>query len=98
MQPRYVELSRAATVDEILQVTRDYLATWTDDDLEGLPVACRPAAEVVRGPDDIEAWADRLCDEAPRAVMLHDHERNLHRLTSHFLIASVRMRQIGAAT
>ena len=97
MQPRYVELSRAASVDEIVQVTRDYLASWTDDDLEGLPVACRPAPAVVQSPDDIEAWADRLCDEAPRAVVMHDDERNLHRLTSHFLIASVRMRQLGAA-
>jgi hypothetical protein len=96
MQPKYEELSRAASVEEIVQLTREYLATWTSDELEGLPDSCRPAW--VRGPQDIEAWADRLIDEAPRALVMLETERKLDRLTSHFLIASVRMRQLDGAS
>jgi hypothetical protein len=94
MESRYVELSQAISVDEIVRVTRDYLASWTSDDLGRLPDSCRPAW--VRGPQDIEEWADRLLDNCPRAMVLED-ERCLDRLTSHFLIASVRMRQLGPA-
>jgi hypothetical protein len=93
MECFYQELSRAASVDEVVQVTRDYLGTWTREELERLPDRCRPAW--VKGPSDIELWADRLQKEAPRAMIFVEDERKLDRMTSHFLIASVRMRVLG---
>lgn len=95
MECKYDELSRARTVEEILHVTRDYLASWSRDELERLPDSCRPAW--VNGPQDIEAWADRLVGAADRTPMFMDDERKLDRLTSHFLIASVRIRQLAHA-
>ena len=93
MENRYDELSRATSVDEIVRVTRDFLATWSSDELERLPDHCRPAW--VRSPHDIERWADHFQDVVPRTAVMVEDERKLDRLTSHFLIASVRMRQLA---
>lgn len=92
MQTKYAELAAAASEDEIVRVTRDYLATWTRQELERLPDHCRPAW--VRGAADIETWADRLAAESGKAMLVLEDERRLDRLTSHFLIASVRLRQL----
>ena len=94
MECKYEELSRAGSVDEILDVTRDYLASWSRDELERLPDSCRPAW--VDKAEDIEAWADRLLAQSQRVALFMDDERKLDRLVSHFLIASVRMRQLAA--
>ena len=93
MDSRYAELSKASTVEEIVQVTCDYLAGWSRQELERLPDTCRPAW--VRGPQDIELWADRLASESAQAMLVLEDERRLDRLTSHFLIASVRLRQVA---
>ena len=95
MHTRYEELSRATSIEDIVRVTSDYLAGWSRQDLERLPDTCRPAW--VRSPQDIELWADRLAAEAPRAMLILEDERRLDRLTSHFLIASVRIRQLAGA-
>lgn len=93
MDCKYQELSKATTVAEIVKVTCDYLSSWSRDELERLPDSCRPGR--VKSPHDIEAWADTLVSESGKAVLFLDDERKLDRLTSHFLIASVRMRQLG---
>ncbi len=92
-ETKYDELSKAQSVDDIVRVTCDYLASWSRNDLERLPDTCRPAW--IRGPQDIELWADRLAVEAAKAMMVLEDERRLDRLTSHFLIASVRIRQLA---
>lgn len=89
---RYNELSSARTVDEVLSVTRAYLAACTREELERLPATCRPGR--VLDTNDIEEWADRLARESQRAMLVMQDERTLDRLTSHFLIASVRIRQL----
>ena len=95
MECKYKELSKARSVDEILAVTRDYLSGWTRDDLAGLPDSCRPGR--VRDPDDIEHWADRLLKATRTEMLIIENEARLDRLTSHFLIASVRIRQLAGA-
>src|SRR3954470_17169699 len=91
----YEELSNAVSVDEIVRVTDDYLASWSIDELSRLPVTCRPDA--VKSYEDIEFWADRLKDESEKAILFVDDETRLDRLTTHFLIASVRLRQVAGA-
>jgi hypothetical protein len=95
MECKYAELSRATSVAEVVDLTRQHLASWSREELERLPDECRPAR--VRGVQDIEAWADRLVDRSGKAAMFMDDERKLDRLTSHFLIASVRIRQLAPA-
>jgi hypothetical protein len=95
MDCKHEELSSAISVDDILRVTREYLATWSADDLACLPATCRPAA--VKTYEDIEFWADRLKDESEKAILIVEDEQHLDRLTTHFLIASVRLRQMTSA-
>lgn len=96
MENRYEQLGGADTVEEILAVTREYLATWHRHELECLPAHCRPTR--VDSPHDIEQWADLLAAEAGdrRAAMI-DEERRLDRMASHFLIAAVRIRRLPLA-
>jgi hypothetical protein len=90
---RYAELSRATTVDEIVRVTSAYLADCAPEALQRLPANCRPGR--VRDSRDIEEWADRLAIESRHAKLFMEDERMLDRLTNHFLIASVRIRQLS---
>lgn len=92
MDCKYTELSKARSVDEILAVTREYLSGWSRDDLAGLPDHCRPGRVKDRG--DIELWADRLLSATRTETLVIENESRLDRLTHHFLIASVRIRQL----
>lgn len=91
---RYAELSKASSADEILAVTRDFLSGWSRDDLAGLPDHCRPGR--LSDPNDIERWADRLLDASQTERLVFENEVRLDRLTNHFLIASVRLRQFAS--
>lgn len=95
MECKYGALSSAKSIEEIVRVTSDYLRSWSADELGRLPKSCRPTW--VRTHHDIEFWADRLVGAADKAVLYVDDERKLDRMTSHFLIASVRLRQMGFA-
>lgn len=95
MECKYQALSAARTIDEIVRVTSEYLQSWTGDELERLPDSCRPGW--VRTWQDIEYWCDKLVGESEKVFLYLDDERKLDRMTSHFLIASVRMRQLGSA-
>lgn len=91
---KYTELSKARSIDEILAVTRDYLSGWSRADLAGLPDSCRPGR--VNDRDDIERWADRLLSATRTEMLVIENEARLDGLTNHFLIASVRIRQLAA--
>lgn len=93
MECRYEALSSAKSIEEIVRVTSDYLGSWSAEELERLPDSCRPSW--VRTYQDIEFWADRLVGEADKAFLYVEDERKLDRMTSHFLVASVRLRQMG---
>lgn len=95
MGVRHRELSEARTVEEILRVTREYLAALRTA-LELIPGDCWPAP--LRSAEDIELWADRLDAASERQRPLTDEANELDRLASHFLIASLRARQLGAGT
>ena len=95
MDCRYQALSAARTIEEIVRVTADYLESWTCEDLDCLPPRCRPGWVKTR--HDIEFWADRLAGETAQASIDLEDERKLDRMASHFLIASVRLRQLAPA-
>jgi hypothetical protein len=91
---RHQELSAARTTEDVLQVTRGYLLSWGREELARLPNNCRPRR--VRDIEDVERWADRLVEESAHSTLFLEDEVRLDRMTSHFLIASVRLRQIAA--
>ena len=80
------------TVEEVVKLTRDYVATLTPEQLALLPERCRPLR--VKAEDDLEYWTFKLsavhADERAQPAMLHD-------LFMHFLHASLRITQIHRA-
>ena len=95
MDCKYDAFKQATSIADVIRATSAYLASWTRDELERLPDSCRPGW--VRDATDIEFWADRLLAESARAQLFMDDERKLDGMTNHFLIASVRLRQLSAA-
>lgn len=93
MNPHYDALKHAATVDDLVFATSEFLRSWTHDELARLPASCRPGW--VRSSNDIEYWADRLYAESANVALFMDDERKLERMTTHFMIAAVRLRQIS---
>ena len=89
----YLQLSEAATIEEILRVTREYVQRARAT-LAELPPEYRPAG--LRSARDIELWADRLNEASEKLRPLTEEQTDLDRLASHFLIASLRVRQLGA--
>ena len=52
-------LATALTPEEVLDITRDFIASWTPYELAALPVPCRPP-EGFRAPEDIVLYAFTL--------------------------------------
>ncbi|HSJ98307.1 MAG TPA: hypothetical protein VLC53_14620 [Myxococcota bacterium] len=86
------ELARAGTLDDVLRATNDYLSRWTPQELGSLPMGCRPGR--VRSRHDIEQWADRLLAACRITPLIDEDARTLDRMTSHFLMASVKIRRL----
>ena len=54
----HIQIDSSADVDQVLAVTRDYLATLSPEHLARLPESCRPGR--IKGEDDIAFWSCRL--------------------------------------
>ena len=80
------------SVEDVVAVTRDYLASFSPEYLGRLPADCRP--DHIKYPDDIEFWAQQLAqrycrenDEPVDGDLLHD-------LLDYFLHALIRLAQL----
>ena len=54
--PWFDLLAAATTPEEVLNVARDYLATWTPEEIASLPRACRPPRRI-KFPEEIVDYA-----------------------------------------
>jgi hypothetical protein len=89
----YSQLDRAKSVADVVAVARDFLATWTPEDLALLPAACRPGR--LRDEQDIEALHGTLV-EAYRDSRATGKELDvLQRLTSFIVRTSIRLSELG---
>lgn len=82
------------SVSEVVELTRDYLATLRPEDFAHLPKSCRTLR--VKAEDDIEYWTLKL---SQRHTAL-DREVDLDRtqdIFNHLLHASLRISQIHKA-
>ena len=52
-------LAAAATPEEVVNVARDFLATWTPEEIAALPRACRPP-RTLKFPEEIVDYAFSL--------------------------------------
>jgi hypothetical protein len=84
----------ADSVDEVLGLLRDYIASLSPHVLMRLPDACR--ALRVKAEDDVEYWTYRLSQRQQESDMLVDEDLR-HEVLHHFLHASLRISQIHRA-
>ncbi len=82
------------SVDEVLRLLRDYIASITPQSLMLLPDACR--ALRVKAEDDVEYWTCRLSQRARADDMMIDEDLR-DEVFHHFLHASLRISQIHRA-
>lgn len=85
-------LDDATSAAEVVEVTRDFLATWTPEEFAALPEDCRPG-KIVDG-DDVADIAftlvQRSCEDA------HLSDERLQRMAGFFTHALQRLSQLRA--
>ena len=90
LDPRWhSQVDSVPTVEEVVALMRDYVASLTPEQLAHLPERCRPLR--VKAEDDVEYWTFRLSAiPAPERA----HQEFVQDLFMHFLHASLRIAQI----
>lgn len=85
-------IDKVESVEDVVTLTRDFIATLTPEQLTNLPERCRPIR--VKAEDDIEYWTFKLsaigADERADPALVQN-------LFTHFLHASLRCAQIHRA-
>lgn len=90
----FQQLDVARTPAEVVAVTRDYMATWTPEEIALLPRACRPGR--IRVAEDIEELHASAVD-AYRVTRASGEElKALQLLTSFLVRASLRLADLRA--
>jgi hypothetical protein len=92
MSSWFQQIDAAKSPSEIVTITRDYLATWTPDELARLPEQCRPGR--IRDEQDIDQLHVRLVEEYGRSRPNDETLSALQRITSLIVRASVRIAQL----
>lgn len=87
------QIDRARSAAEVLAIARDYIATWTPEELARLPAECRPGR--IRDETDLEELHSVLVDEYRRSRLGIDELAALQRLTSFMVRSSVRLAQLS---
>ena len=82
------------SVDEVVRLLRDYIASLTPQSLVRLPDACRGLR--VKAEDDVEYWTCRLSQRGRADDALVDEDLR-QEVFHHFLHASLRISQIHRA-
>ena len=83
------QIDDAASVDHVIAIVRDYLATWLPEELAHLPRACRPGR--MKSEADLEDLHAILVDEYRADRLQGEALAALQRLTTFVVRASVRI-------
>ena len=89
----YRLLESARNSLEVVAVTRDYLATWTPDEIGRLPAAVRPGR--LRDENDLEQLHSRLVEEYRQTRASGAALETLQKLTSFMVRASIRVAELS---
>jgi len=84
----------ATTEHEIVNLTREYVATWSPDDMSRLPEECRPGR--IRDAEDISQCAYDLA--RAHTSLRYDEEQDMlmQRMLSFMAEAAMRMAEVKA--
>lgn len=88
----FQQIDAAKSSIEIVAIARDYLASWTPDELSRLPEPCRPGR--VKDEQDIAQLHVHLVEEYGRNRLTGDALSALQRLTGLIVRATVRIAQL----
>jgi hypothetical protein len=88
----YHLIDDAQNPHEVVAITRDYIASWTPQELALLPVACRPGK--LRDEEDIEMLHSSLVDEYRNTRASGEELSYLQQLTSFLVRASIRIAEL----
>jgi hypothetical protein len=86
----------AASIDEVVGLTRDYVATITPERMAQLPEMCR--ALRVKAEDDIDYWTLKLSQRHAFPAQPRIDDELMQDIFDHFLHASLRISQIHRRT
>lgn len=86
-------LEEACTPEAVVEVTRDFLALWSPEEIARLPEECRPAKLV--DANDVTEYAFILVRRSCADDRMSDRE--LLRMATFFTRASLRLSQIQAS-
>jgi hypothetical protein len=86
------QLDSATTLEEVVAIARDYLSTWTPEELARLPRGCRPGR--LREPEDIEELHSCSVDAYRTTRASGEELTALQLLTSFIVRASQRVAQL----
>ena len=91
----HIQLDGSAEVDQVLAITRDYLATFSPEHLARLPESCRPGR--IKGEDDIAYWSCRLAQYNHATDGGPVDGELMQEILNYFLHAWVRISQLHRA-
>ena len=89
-------MDNARDAAEVVTIVRDYLATWTPQEIARLPVECRPKR--IRVAEDVEELHAAAVDCYRTTLASGDELTALQLMTGMLAHASVRIAQLRAAT
>ena len=89
----YRLLDSAKNSLEVVAIARDYLATWTPDEIARLPAAVRPGK--LRDESDIEALHSTLVDEDRDTAATGSALDALQRITTFMVRAMIRISELS---
>lgn len=85
---------RSTSEEELVQVMRDYVATWSPEELARLPIECRPGR--IRDGEDIAQWAFELASSHCANTCKAEDEPILAKMLVFVTQASMRLAQLKA--
>ncbi len=90
----YHLIDNATSSPEVVAAARDYLASWTPQEISLLPERCRPG-RTLRDASDIEFLHDIVIDEYRSSHATGEELSRLQELTSFLVRASQRLAELG---
>ena len=87
-------LDAANSEHEVVTAAREFLATWTPEEISRLPDACRPGK--IGGGEDISELAFRLSNAHLDFAVAPRERHLLDRMMAFFVHAAARLAQVGA--
>lgn len=91
----YRHIDDALSVEQVVAVARDFLASWTPQEVARLPVGCRPSR--IRDESDVIDLHERLVDEYRTTRSSGDELTALQLITGVMVRASLRIAELGGS-